>query len=408
MKKIIRFVVICFCLILLTDNISASVNGNSTAYCVGTDYGSFDIDTTIDAQVAGSYYSGLGISTINVNIVPTLSNMNGSHANGQKYLASGIVFFSGHGGPNGMTWNYLSQGGNGYVGVIKGNTNNLVSPPYKYALGNYALSDVALYVFGGCKTAYGSSNISKWVVDNGAKISVGWSTEVLASAHSQWLSRFNYYISQGYSVNAACNYADSFTYSTNSGVQNNVRYGMYYHNPYGIISSSIPITAPGFVPENDQRYLGIIENETKDILSSISTYLSDKVGQELSDYFTIERIDNDNGTIYNCTLSYKEIRSLIGFTFMERDGKTYIYDNTNGVNIQSVVNGFKFFREQESIDLAKVFEESMKNNKQDNMYIVEQYIFYDYEADTFFDAFTYYSVDDEGFYFADCILNAIK
>ena len=162
MKKIIRFVVICFCLILLTDNISASVNGNSTAYCVGTDYGSFDIDTTIDAQVAGSYYSGLGISTINVNIVPTLSNMNGSHANGQKYLASGIVFFSGHGGPNGMTWNYLSQGGNGYVGVIKGNTNNLVSPPYKYALGNYALSDVALYVFGGCKTAYGSSNISKW------------------------------------------------------------------------------------------------------------------------------------------------------------------------------------------------------------------------------------------------------
>ncbi len=43
-KKIIRFVVTCFCLILLTDNISASVNGNSTAYCVGTDYGSFDID----------------------------------------------------------------------------------------------------------------------------------------------------------------------------------------------------------------------------------------------------------------------------------------------------------------------------------------------------------------------------
>ena len=78
-----------------------------------------------------------------------------------------------------------------------------------------------------CTAAYGSSNISKWVVDNGAKISVGWTTEVYAPDHGNWLYRFNYYLSQGYSVNAACNYADSFTYSSNSGVQNNVKYGLF-------------------------------------------------------------------------------------------------------------------------------------------------------------------------------------
>ncbi len=211
----------------------ASPSGNNTAYCVGTDYGD-GVNTMSDAITAASLYQSMGL-TAYVDVTPTVNSMNSAHANGTKYLESGIVFLSGHGTPSGMRFDYMGNGGDYAVGVTKGNTNYNNGNCYYYGLGGFALSDVALYVFAGCNTATGTNNLAKWAVDNGARISIGWSAEVGDYSHTLWLERFNDAIASGNTVMQACNVADSYTYN-DSAVKNHVMYGYYYTNPYDLIN----------------------------------------------------------------------------------------------------------------------------------------------------------------------------
>ena len=187
------------------------------AFCVGTKYNdSLNLDTTNDAIVAKFYFENMGNDVI-LRTQPTIDIMRKYHN-----IKSKILFFSGHGNYKSMQFNYMQQGGIYKTGVYYSGNNTENGYQYVGIIGNMDFVDLA--VFAGCETAKGSDNLAKRAHNYGAKNTIGWTKEVLASSHSNWLSRFGHYLYEGHSVVSAALYADSFTYLPGSNVKDYVIY----------------------------------------------------------------------------------------------------------------------------------------------------------------------------------------
>lgn len=131
-------------------------------------------------------------------------------------MESEILFFSGHANTDNIAWNYKGNGGDYKTGVYMG--YNLDSTTgYKYAgLKSFNMNKVNLITFAGCKTALGTSNITKTAADKGVTTAVGWPDSIEASSHTTWLSRYSSQFTTGIkTVKNAVDYANSFTYSDN-------------------------------------------------------------------------------------------------------------------------------------------------------------------------------------------------
>lgn len=189
MKTIIKFLIVINLILSLCITVQASPAGNATSYCVGTNYGTGNINTSGDASYAATQYYNLGLYC-NYNVYPQKNTLNGSYSNGKKFLASGIVMLSGHGSSTSMQFNYMQNYGDYACGVKATTVNGIPSGSsyYYWGLGNYNLSDVALYIFAGCNTGVGEGNLCAYAVTSGAKAALGWYSAIGATSHSQWLS----------------------------------------------------------------------------------------------------------------------------------------------------------------------------------------------------------------------------
>lgn len=182
------------------------------AFSVGTDYGGlFGIDTSSDATNARDMYTIAGYNSY-ASTAPTVSIMKGNFNNGTKRMKSDILFFSGHGNYNNVSFNYKGKDGNYATGVWY-TTDCTTTDGYNMVGLSGNMSSVKLVTFAACLTASNNdNNITAKAVSYGADTAVGWSSEINAGSHSNWLARYNDKLATGSTVLQAVTYANSFTY----------------------------------------------------------------------------------------------------------------------------------------------------------------------------------------------------
>ena len=169
------------------------------AFCVGVDYATDaqgrTYDSTDQAYYARDCFQALGY-TVNCITEPTASIMRDSHN-----MRSKILCLHGHANNYGIYFDHLSLG-NKKTGVYYINDVE-TEDGYKLAgiSGKMRLVDVA--IFNGCLTAKGSDNIAYRACRYGARISIGWESEVNTLANTKWVRGFYGWLAKGYSVSAA-------------------------------------------------------------------------------------------------------------------------------------------------------------------------------------------------------------
>ena len=88
-------------------------------------------------------------------------------------------------------------------------------------------------------------------------------------------------------------------------------------------------------------------------------------------------------------MSYKEIESVVGYTFIDQNGIIDIFDNTNGMNIPLLAKRFEAFAEQNESRFNSIFDKTLNELKENNM----EKKFYDYKNDQFYNPFKYVATD---------------
>lgn len=378
-----------------TKNANAASLNNRTSYSVGTDYKKNFLDlnqinTTEDAEYANNVYSNMKWNSI-LNVKPTKSNLKGKHSNGYYYLESSILFFSGHGNSDTMGWNYKSKGGNYAVNITTGTGNyNYTDGSLGIGLGQFNSSQNDLVVFAGCKTAEGSSNITKYMVDRGAKTSIGWKVSIGAGSHTNWLKRFNDKLKTNSStIQEAASYADGYNYVDN-GVKNYVIYGNKFQIPaHGFliamtnpnlkdddVENQYVINEKVFIPNNYDSVSYMKQNIDQIITSKISSTFNK------NDY-KIE-INGVDQKIYDYVLYVNGVRTDLGYTVITKNNEILsIYDNTKNKNINilkleiasQTKNRILNYKETFNSPL-KVVENIKKDNLNSTLFVKDEMLFF--------------------------------
>ncbi len=409
-RRILSIALVFILLVLEATDSFASTYGNTTAFSVGTYY-DINLNTSVDAGNAHTSYYSAGLTSY-YTTMPTISIMGGSHSStGQDYLASGIVFLSGHGNATSMYWDYCAQGGNYFTGVKSGNSSPSGSSPYYYGLisSNFTLSDVAMYVFAGCNTASGTNNLANSVIKNdgtGARMSIGWTTPTNGISHSSWLQRFNNSIVNGNSLYAACSYSDSFSYIYNN-VKNHAVYGAYHLNPLSLLGISINPSKNSAIERTP-----IIEihgvSETN-VSSTISRIISDLYPTHCNLFF-IEENGSDDIRYYDAVMYYENVRTNMALTFAydKRIDSLKVYDNMLDNDINAVKNSIDILlsssntREQLTTDTNKVIDSIT-----DTVTQIDSFLYYDVNGRELCTAIGFVAIDEYGLSYSNCILNLV-
>lgn len=213
---------------------------------------------------------------------------------------------------------------------------------------------------------------------------------------------FNGKLSQGYTVAAACNYADSFNYNDND-VKHHFCYGDSLHNPMYYINASYIMNS-----DHEDREYTAIESE-EDTLSTIKNYLQEKEG--CTEEFELK--ETTNGTlIYDCVFNYHGVRTDYAYTFFIEDSRIKGYDNTYGNNTDIIREKIESFWKQytdETIALRQTKEKELFLRELDGkIESLEQYIYFCAQEGRFYSALKYVAVDDEELLFCDTILFPIE
>ncbi|MBO4838306.1 MAG: hypothetical protein J5493_02925 [Lachnospiraceae bacterium] len=286
------------------------------AFSVGTDYGSGNIDTSSDATTASTYYSRIMPSSY--SIIPTVSIMTGSFSDGLPRIKSDILFLSGHGNFNNVVFNYHQQGGTYKTGVYY--TNSCTADGYTLIGLNGNMLNTQLIVFAACKTASGTDNLASNAHNYGAIASVGWTASVVSTTHSTWLNRFNDYVTSSHSVQAAVNYANSFTYLPLSGVKTAKIYGTNGWIPH---ISDEGLSSP-IIPETDENYRNFDIMKISDDLMvrlGLDPFSTDiRVYESYPGYYTIDFVRMvgvvETDSIYTVFIENYDLSEIIDHSYL--------------------------------------------------------------------------------------------
>lgn len=369
MKKRITFIFVCVLLFILGIECAYAYNASrGTAYSIGTDYSGFwpwqgDINTSQDAILAQTTFGTMGFNSY-YNTMPTYQYMRGNNPyTGFPRMESKILFLSGHGNYNHIAFNYKQNGGDYMTGVYYG-YNWDSSSGYKYAgIYSYNMNKVGLIVFGACKTANGLDNISKRANSIGARTTIGWTVSISADSHSKWFQNFLYELSKsGRIVNAAVNYANSFSYNDN-GVKNMIVYGDTQYVPTWDVGSETMYLVTNHQPQNTRYYVKIKleKNYTMDSLGEIiNSYIQNNIDKnfDIKNYmFEI----NGEGTrkYYDFNLLINGAMSDSAYTVVIDDNEIVeIVDNT-----KEIVNNISSFSLDAVYDVKqKRMADEIRNN----------------------------------------------
>lgn len=376
------------------------------ALCVGTNYGLFGIDTTEDAETAGTLYRNAGYDTT-VYIKPTYDLLNGYTYRGIKYMQSDILFFSGHGNYDRMTFNYNGTGGDYATGIYRYNSVLLENGAKLVGIqGN--MSGVKLVTFAGCMTASNNDqNICAQAVTYGAKTAVGWEESINQGSHTEWLKRYNQCLLDGKTVQAAVNYANSFTYADARVKTSKI---------YGDTSLRISHVSTASANLDDAlMYLDVVDE-------CIGYDLNNSVLTE----FAKKNIDNFNPSCYEITVFNTSADCFtVDFVFMIdncRTNSSYTMHIQDGRITQIIDNSIK--TPMTTVDFATISDcvERQMNvcndtaavvntNEYEGYSIYEQNIEYHYDFETQMlneITFTTYYSEDMGTFFSDMTIREVS
>lgn len=376
MKKILLF---CFCAFFLTiTNVQAAI----TATLVGRNYGTGELNTSIDVNNAYLKLYPLH-PTVNQSTNPTISWMKGS-SNGLSRMENSILFFSGHGNSSLMHFYNSDNSDSSYDFYIKAtnNTSNTVG------LGSYDMSKVKLAVFAGCKTAFGTNNLTKSVYDKGAKGTLGWSDSINSSAHTAWLANFWAKIGTGSSLAQAVASANSASYTDNR-VKSTVYYGGAYTGLGSTSNFMLQLKGNMFNTSIGQpSYLLNKKINSNNEYQEMIDIINDRANTNLNkDNFSITKSTSNEINIYDYMYAInKKVKTTIGYTFFTKNGiiDTF-YDNTQNIDYDDLDS--KFLKKYSNINIDELLSQ-LPNNL--------SYLYYDYENDQLYKVIVNEIVDEMG------------
>ena len=332
MKKIIMSSLIALTFLAIVPK---TVNASTKqAMLVGRNYGTGEINTTIDVTNANTHLSS-GY-TIQKSTNPTISWMKGSNA-GTNRMESYVLFFSGHGAANYMHF-YNSDSSNSDYDFYITTGNNSSST---VGLSSYNMNKVRLAVFAGCNTGSGTSNITKSAYTKGAKASIGWIPVILASSHTQWLNRFWQRAGSFYVLSAALSYADSYTY-TDSGVKSYNHYGNWattLNSGLLVLNNSNNDINKISDKRNNMVSIDVSKMDDEQLLLEVEKYILNNLNDKFSlkDY-EIDKTERADKNIFDIKLVINgDIKTKLGYTvFVENGQITNIFDNMKGINNKEI------------------------------------------------------------------------
>lgn len=354
-SKCLTLLFVVSLLVVFTINTGAWYSTNKTSFALSGVYD--DIDTTEDADNAHSAYSSMNLSYTKKITAPTISNVQGAHANGIKYLNSGIVFMSGHGNSSLMSF---KKSGSDIFYI----TNSTVNNNNSIGIGNYINSSNALIIFGGCQTASGTSNISSYAVSKGARTSIGWTDSINSGSHTNWLKRFNNKIKdKTTTVSEAKKSADGHIY-VDSRVKTGKIYGNGNYNPWyfmnaGNKSLSIESLGQNCFENNSYSAYTINTNSKNDILEESKRYIILNIDNNFNEKDFKLEVNGDSTKYYDYILYIDNVRTNYGYTIAEEpNGTTIIYDNMKNKTIDNL---------EKSISILK--SKSLQNSITESSYL---------------------------------------
>lgn len=377
---------------ILTFSTIYSVDAASGyAFSVGTNYGSNNINTSVDANYVNDVLGNMGYTTYKT-IIPTFSVMTGQFSSGRSRLESDILFFAGHANSTTMYWNYLSKGGD-YAQAIKNVDNGYCDVNWTYTgLGMYDMSKVDFAFFAGCETAKGSNNITQYTYNQGAKTTLGWTVSVNDADAYAWEQKFFTKLKSGATISAAVNYANSFTYTTTT-VKNTKLYG----------TTSATINSSSLETINTDLNINLLKSH------SIGTRLDNQslhveqinklINKEFNEEYTtkdfiIETATTDDGIIYDYYLAINGIKTNVGYTvFVSNNRVVSIIDNMKENTMESLryqLNS-KLMSKKNSFDKEEIKKDALSridiNYSSNILEIYDEFMFYDVDLQK-----TYYIV----------------
>lgn len=321
-KKLIKKILCVISVATITAmNTFTALAADSYAYSIGTDYGGlFGVDTSGDAENASTVFALAGYKSY-YSIKPTVTYMRGQNPAGGRRIGSDVLFYSGHGNNQCVSFNYKGNGGEYATGVYYLNDFDS-STGYKYVgIGSTDMSGNKLSVFGACNTANGSDNIAKRAYDKGSKSTIGWTVTVDASSHSKWLQRFSNELANGKTVQNAAQYANGFTY-TDSSVKS-----------YKIYGNSALVVKKSATSQDDSR--AIVLNQTINVdlqnnqLQELDDYLRNELDLDVDNMkVEVTKLDGSDGVV-DYKIMVNECETTMGYVAIINDGiVTDFYNNT--------------------------------------------------------------------------------
>ncbi len=367
------------------------------SFSVGTKFSNSSGDDSSDeATIAKTKLSEMGYATLLLTI-PTLSRMTLKINNSRAWMESDVLYFLGHANSSTIYWDYLGKGGD-YAVAIRNEDVGYCDNYWAYTgIGMYNMNYVDLGVFMGCSTASDpTNNLPKYANSRGAKVTIGWTTDIPQQDTYNWTNRFFTKLANGYDVNQAVSYANSFTYSS-SAIKSTKIYGF---SNITISSSSLPEFETMDESVSSYTLNKKISNVSKDNFKSV---IENEIKMNLNvdfnpDDYIIESAINDNGIIYDYYYTVNGIKTNIGYTVFTNYDSTKIIrivDNMNGINTKSLSNTNTNGIQAKSKRLTSDLVNSMKEKALE----ISGEINYNTPTKTIIDEYKYYDILENKLYY---------
>lgn len=339
-----------FLYLLMFGFITSVSAASGYALAVGATLGSAAEDTTSFATYVKGQLSSMGYNAV-ARTGPTFSNLFMEIPGVSPirwWLEADMLYFAGHGNYDNISFSTTGKTGPEYNVFIVNNAGYQYGPNNgMMGIGWFNLSKVKFIMFQACNTANQSysNNITAYAQSRGAKTTVGWKTIIYRNAAADWQNRFWPRVVAGYTVQQAVDYANSFTYSTSSIVQNRV-----YGTTDAVINSAVLSLNRTVINEksSDPREYVINQNIDSATKTSKEMIIGNLIKQYVNKDFInadyIVKVDQaesneDVKTIYNYVLVINGIETNIGYTvFANADSSkiTKIYDNTQNIDVSTI------------------------------------------------------------------------
>ncbi len=387
MRKALNNLLFIFILLIISvycsSNVYASPTNNKTSFVVGADYG--NASSIANANNAHSTYKSMGLNSFMIDS-PTVTNVTGEHTKYKPFLESGIIYFSGHATSDSMK----------FPSVLITKQNTISGK--KVGIGYYDNTKTAFVEFAGCETASGTDNIANYTYNQGARITMGWTTELNRASFVNWNKRFNSKIkNKTTSVNDAAKSASNYIY-LNNNVKNYRVYGAGNYNPWYFIKGD-PIASSknlNVLYLNDSliektNIVGKIKKYVKDDVLLITTnYIKSKINTNFNaSNYKIEINGNDTKYI-DYILYYGDIRTNIGYTFsVDERGKITFHNNMNNISESEAFNRITKYLEQnqnKTVNYSSIDRNLLLNAKKSDLNadneIINQIRYFDFDTNS--------------------------